>query len=680
MASEVSIRVRATNEANAALRDAARDTRLLNASVEDLQGSMRTYDERARAARDNLGRLDTVVKQHKDSLRQLAAEYTNAGDASRQLDIGKQIDKIESDLRRAMSTRRIHLDELIEISEDSDVAGRLLRNIENGVQRDGSKFAALGAKVGGVFGESLGASAGAAAAPLLIQVLGGAISAGAGALGIGAGIALAIKSDTALQQAGKDLGKDFFGQITQSAHTAFAEPIAREFKVLGRYGDTIADQWGTAFEKLAPAVEPFISSIADTLTDLSGEIADIAGDSGPALEALADGFSDIGDSLTGLLHNLTGSAQENADALTEFTTVVSATIDVVSALTTVVQTLLIPFEGIYDIFYGAGYAIGWVAKQFGAGGDAAHGFRAVQLETNDAMTAGADAANSEKSALQGLADELKAQTDPAFALIAAQKELADAQGAYNKAVKKGGKDSADAKDALTDLAKAAISVEGAAEKASGTFNGKVSPALRATLRAAGLTDAQIDGVASSFKAAKKAGDDFAGKYKAEVGQHGAEAAKRAIAQAAAAARAYAGQYVAALAVKVSRIDAGHDGPQAKATGGNVGTAATGATSSGMTWVGEQGPELVSLQPGTRVMSAVDSARETGNASMSQIAERWRAQRGLNNRNRFDTRSSSGSNISIKIDRHTLAEIMVPAIQDFVQTRAGGNVNVLAGGY
>jgi TP901 family phage tail tape measure protein len=46
----------------------------------------------------------------------------------------------------------------------------------------------------------------------------------------------------------------------------------------------------------------------------------------------------------------------------------------------------------------------------------------------------------------------------------------------------------------------------------------------------------------------------------------------------------------------------------KATGGIVGAAATGGIRSGLTWVGEQGPELAELPVGTRVLSNPDSMR------------------------------------------------------------------------
>ena len=698
MASEVSIRVRATNEAGAALRDAARDAGLLNASVDDLHGTMTALSDKSSKVKQDIGQFDEVVKKHRDSMRELATSYASANNEADKLNIAGQISKIQKELNQQLRVRKIKIEELIEIENTHGVAERLMASLHHDIQAaasrgggggsggggflskligSGSGIAAQGAKIGAMFGESFGAQAGAVASPLIVSVLGGLVSAGAGMAGIGAGIALAIKSDTELQGLGKDLGNDIFGKLTQSAHTAFAEPLKREFAVLSRYGDQITDDWGKAFENLAPYVEPFISEIAGTITKISGAIAGIAGESGPLLEAFTGSIDMIGDSLIGLLDNLTDETEQNATSLEMFGAVVAGTIDLISGLVSILQAVAWPFAEMYKGAKNAGTGMGELAIALGLYDGGMHGFRRVTLEGAEAMQQSADAAVAETDALKGLADQLRAQTDPAFALIDAQKQLADANDAYSKAVKKGGKNSDDAKDALIDLAKAAIGVEAAAEKASGTFDGSVSPALRDTLKAAGLTDSKIDGVAKAFRTAKKAGDDFSGKYTASVQERGAAAAKAAIASAAAEARRYQGQYIAALKVKVSRIDAGFDGPQAKATGGVIGTAATGATSSGLTWVGEQGPELVSLQPGTRVMSAVDSARQ-GTGDVSGFEEMWRARRGLNNRNRFD-RGSQGTPISIKIDRHTLAEIMIPAIQDFVQTRAGGNVNVLAGG-
>jgi hypothetical protein len=56
----------------------------------------------------------------------------------------------------------------------------------------------------------------------------------------------------------------------------------------------------------------------------------------------------------------------------------------------------------------------------------------------------------------------------------------------------------------------------------------------------------------------------------------------------------------------------------KAAGGIVGAAASGGIRSNLTWVGEQGPELVNLAPGTRVWSSPDSKRMQQQAWASML--------------------------------------------------------------
>jgi hypothetical protein len=70
--------------------------------------------------------------------------------------------------------------------------------------------------------------------------------------------------------------------------------------------------------------------------------------------------------------------------------------------------------------------------------------------------------------------------------------------------------------------------------------------------------------------------------------------------------------VAGMNTMNAAIDAIHAalalGKSKKATGGVIGSAATGGARSGLTWVGENGPELIDAAPGSRVSSNPDSMR------------------------------------------------------------------------
>ncbi|GAA2370756.1 hypothetical protein Cme02nite_45130 [Catellatospora methionotrophica] len=134
--------------------------------------------------------------------------------------------------------------------------------------------------------------------------------------------------------------------------------------------------------------------------------------------------------------------------------------------------------------------------------------QAVQGSTN--------AIRGQISAVKALGEELRAQTDPAFALLKAQKDLKAAQAGYNEAVREHGRNSPEAKAASLALAEASVTLAGAVSTASEKFNGQLTPQLYAALRAAGLTEKQIDDVEEAFMAAAKAGGEFAGTYTAKV--------------------------------------------------------------------------------------------------------------------------------------------------------------------
>jgi hypothetical protein len=199
-----------------------------------------------------------------------------------------------------------------------------------------------------------------------------------------------------------------------------------------------------------------------------------------------------------------------------------------------------------------------------------------------------DKVETQTVALQDLHDELKRQSDPIFNLIDSQKDLAEAQEAYNETLEKHGRNSPEARQALRDLTEAAINMSGAAAGVQGAFDGKLTPAMYGALEAAGLTAGEINAVERQFREAKAAGDRFAGNYRANV------------------------------TVKYEVIN-GHffqhgvpsfNFPQPRRHGGIQG-AQSGGVRSGMTLVGEEGPELVDLPPGAQVHTTPDTQRMMG---------------------------------------------------------------------
>ncbi|HEY9414677.1 MAG TPA: phage tail tape measure protein [Pseudonocardia sp.] len=180
-------------------------------------------------------------------------------------------------------------------------------------------------------------------------------------------------------------------------------------------------------------------------------------------------------------------------------------------------------------------------------------------EYKTAADAAADAARGQRDALVDLAGKMKAETDPVFGFLDAQQRLSEAQKAAAKAVKEHGRNSVEAKDATRDLALAAIELQGKAGDLGQTFDGKMTPAMKATLAAAGLTDKQIKDVAKQFREAKSDADKYDGEYKANASAPGVTKADKQLKEAKGKADAFDGAYRAAISlvgypVTLERLD------------------------------------------------------------------------------------------------------------------------------
>jgi TP901 family phage tail tape measure protein len=148
----------------------------------------------------------------------------------------------------------------------------------------------------------------------------------------------------------------------------------------------------------------------------------------------------------------------------------------------------------------------------------------------------------ETDALIALSKQLKAGTDPLFAFVTAQDSMTKAQKEATKAVRDHGAKSIEARAANEKLVTAALELQGAAGKVAGTFNGKLDPALVATLKAGGLTEKQIQAVSKEFRQAKTDAEKYDGKYQALTTAPGAVQSKKQLNEAWAQAKAYDGNY------------------------------------------------------------------------------------------------------------------------------------------
>jgi TP901 family phage tail tape measure protein len=261
---------------------------------------------------------------------------------------------------------------------------------------------------------------------------------------------------------------------------------------------------------------------------------------------------------------------------------------------------------------------GAAQKAAGATGDLSSatttGAAAQKTWANEADAA-AGAARGEIGALTDLNNRMKAQVNPVFGLIDAEDGLAKAHQAATDAVKKHGKGSLEAQDADRKLALAAITLQGAAGALGTTFNGKMTPALYQTLRAAGLTEAQIKDVAGQFRQAKKDADKYQGNYAANVSAPGAANAInqiRTLKQELASMRTRWN-----VTIRQNFLTFGKPYSQAGVASGNIGGLAGGGPVIGAGPKGvDSEPRL--LAPGEHVWSAAEVDAVGGQAAMAKM--------------------------------------------------------------
>lgn len=556
---------------------------------------MTDLELKTRHVKDQMKLLDQQAGKSKESLRILAEALLSTDDAAQRLDISKAMSKVQADLQRTLAAKKIKMEELIDL-DPGDGPPKFLKRLSDGLERNSGKLKLTGKILGGVLALGI--------VPALASTVAGAMGAALAsslAVGVmGAGIALAVSKDEGIQDAGKRLGQKFMGAVGREVKV-FRGPILEGLGMFDDFGERLSKKLGDAFRALAPSIIPFLSDVIQGLESVTDAIVDIAKDAGPALEGFGDGFRLLMDGVGEGLRALTENGEEIGSAF---------------------RTL----GGLLgDIIEGTATFVGWLGKI----GDSMPWMQALSQHYEDAATtsdkaatgvaavvkeldAGKRAAEGQRDAFLELTSAMRAQSDPVFALLKAQRDLEKAQEATRKATEEHGAESLQAKDALQDQYNAALALQEATGKLGSTFDGKLTPAMRRNLLAAGVTGDEIDRIEGLFGDAKRAGDRFAKRYQAQVSTSGLAKAFNDLTRAKYLADQIDGRVIR-LAMQVTGTRnvseaAASVRKQYYAHGGIIGSAADGGIKQGTMWVGEQGPELVSLPPGSQVHSNPDSRR------------------------------------------------------------------------
>ncbi len=439
------------------------------------------------------------------------------------------------------------------------------------------------------------ASAGVAAAPLLAGALAAGVIGGVGIGGIVGGVAL-VADDPAIKNAGSRLGKNFMADLKIRAEP-FKQPVMDALGIIERASLQTGVKIGQVFKNTAASVVPLTRSIVQGADNILDGVVKMSRQSTVVLGGFGDAFVSISEGVENFLGSLAEAGPEAANAIRDvgenIKVLVTGIGDVIEFAAKLRESGLGGFlADLVDKLNPLGNgleALKGLYKEVGGGSKELAG---EQKNLADAARNTGKAAKTEEEAFASLAAELKAQTDPVFGLMRAQDKLRTAHDRVAEATKKHGRNSREARQAIRDLGAAAIDMQGKASQLSGSFDGKLSPALRNTFRAAGLTKGEINRLEREFRDAHNAGMSFARTYKAKM--------------------------ILEKVTKETFIGPVAPGsPFSKAHGGIAG-AAGGGVRSNMTLVGEHGPELAELPPGTHVRSNPDSMRMMGNGGATYV--------------------------------------------------------------
>lgn len=454
----------------------------------------------------DLAKMDDQIKTTEAAITSLAKAFARGGDIKLLDDINEQRTK----LKQLTDVRKL----LPEPAEFAAVGATFATRLVGSI---GSSVASASAKLGGSVGPTIGGAIGVAAAPVLASTIATTLSATAAFSVLSAGVAAAISGDVELQNAGKSAAQQFMSGLEDEADV-LSGPILDSLDILSDAGARISDKLGNAFSALSDDLVPFVEKVARAGEAIVGALADAAAESGPALDGLGDSITLLGDGIATFIDLVADGGPEAADNLRMIAGVAADLIKVSGGVVALLNDLSkIPgVSGVLPI----------LKDHYAEAADESDNLADHTDHLGGAMSTAERAARGQTDALSELSKELKAQTDPVFGLLRSQEKLAAAQKDATDAARKHGEQSPEYQEALRKQAEAALALEDAVGKVAATSSGRMTPELRATFRAAGITERGIRDLEKQFFDAKRAGEAFAKNYRATVSANTTQAMSR----------------------------------------------------------------------------------------------------------------------------------------------------------
>lgn len=636
---------RAAAEISGSLRDAA-DQAAADVRDADVGDGLRdSMDAAADDADDALDRVSADARRAaaeiSDNLRDAFTDADTAVEQFRRNSVGRLID-----------LRGRYVAESRAASEEAErgtrsVFGRITDGFKaawGAVSGFGEKLKGLGESVGefmeGPHGTAVKIAAVLTLLPVLASTAAAAITVGLGAALLGIGIKAAAQSEQV-----KDAFKDMAEEVKNDLRLAAAplEPVlVRAAERFGQAFDAIGPHLSRAFAGLAPVVDGFIDNVSQGFESWGPMIGYVAQEFAPLLDVLG---SELQVLLEHLAARFTGLA-EAADP--RFLSML------ISGFTGLIDVLLITIEYLAR----AGSSIAALVDKipgidFDDGASSARTFGEAVGEAALQSTRAGTATEILTKKVTELANQFLAASD-------AEIGFESAIDAATEAVKKNGRTldinteaGRNNRSALNAIASSALSMRDSMEEAGQDSSKAMQRARTQFIRAAegmGLSRREAARLADQSGLLAQEIRKVPGQKKTTFSNNARQAAERV---------REVQQALAAIPRNITTtVNTRYSGKGGKATGGIIGGAATGGVRNDLTWVGEQGPELVRLPVGSTVYPAGQSQRmaaeSAGDGAGRPIV------------------------VQLRLGTEQLGEVLIDPIRHVVRTFGGGDVQAAFG--
>lgn len=665
MSNDVRIKVTVDNTSAPGLASVSERLKAVEESAKSADRGIGAFDRQ-------LAALDASVEASKVQLGGLRRAFADADDAAQRMDIGKVMRKVESDIRTATRSKKGLLEEMLQPEQALKRVDTFGNEVDAAV--------ANGMKLGQPQLIAAAVGLGVLMAPAIGSAIGGAVLGAVGGAGVIGGIALAAQ-DPRVKDAGSFMAKSIGDQLKDAAKPFIPATLGAINTVIIAF-EGMQTSFKNIFANAAQYVKPLTDGIMGMVKNIMPGIQQAMASAAPVIKMIADELPQVGAAFSHMFSMISsdsaaataglkfvfdaieGGVEFVGQLIAAMEWLFRATLQVDNALLDMTQVLfsfvgLNPFEGLHKS------VIGLLATMDAAGVSSA--------SVASGMDTATTAADAERSANERLTASLNAAVQGSADLFDAQINVGAAMDAATKAAEKNGRATSDNTEkgranntALSSLAKSFNQMTydmekngDAASKVNRTFEDQRNK-LIAMAEKMGYAHGKAVELADSLLKIPVARET---KIKADTVAASANLQRlqsqlNALHDKTITISARVGQsFGYAVNAVGNEISDGHaDSMSAfRYTGGVIGGAASGGARSGMTWVGERGPELMRLPAGTTVHSAGDSQRM------------------------MDSSGSGGGTTVLEIHSggSRLDDLLVEILQTAVRAR-GGNVQTVIG--